>query len=277
MSLISSRRKELRLFLKIWQLPPVSPDADNHLLDNPHIVLTQIMRQEEGSEIIQLTTAIREGRPIDYFKGNEVQVIPKEELSTGMLQWADIVLTATNKTRYNLNMQMRELRGFRGGPKDGDKIICKRNYWDVLSEENALVNGTIGYLRNPHSEMIRLPQWMTNDPHEREITNILADFVSENGDTYSRCLIDKKMIMKEQPCLSWKTKYKALRSKTFDFEEPMEFMYGYAVTGWAAQGSQWGKVVVLEENFPYDKEEHKKFLYTCCTRATDKLVLVINK
>jgi DNA helicase IV len=57
----------------------------------------------------------------------------------------------------------------------------------------------------------------------------------------------------------------------------MEFMYGYAVTGWAAQGSQWGKVVVLEENFPYDKEEHKKFLYTCCTRATDKLVLVINK
>jgi len=34
------------------------------------------------------------------------------------------------------------------------------------------------------------------------------------------------------------------------------------------------KVVVLEEQFPFDKNEHAKWLYTACTRASEKLVLV---
>lgn len=37
---------------------------------------------------------------------------------------------------------------------------------------------------------------------------------------------------------------------------------------------EWPKVVVLEENFPFDKEEHVRWLYTACTRSSEKLVLV---
>jgi ATP-dependent exoDNAse (exonuclease V) beta subunit len=32
--------------------------------------------------------------------------------------------------------------------------------------------------------------------------------------------------------------------------------------------------MVIEENFPFDREEHKRWLYTACTRAAEKLVLV---
>ena len=39
-------------------------------------------------------------------------------------------------------------------------------------------------------------------------------------------------------------------------------------------GSEWDKVLVIEERFPFDKEEHKRWLYTACTRAAKKLVLV---
>ena len=39
-------------------------------------------------------------------------------------------------------------------------------------------------------------------------------------------------------------------------------------------GSEWDKVLILEEDFPFDKEEHKKWLYTAITRASQKLVLV---
>ncbi len=39
-------------------------------------------------------------------------------------------------------------------------------------------------------------------------------------------------------------------------------------------GSEWDKVLVIEEKFPFDKEEHKRWLYTACTRAAKKLVLV---
>jgi exodeoxyribonuclease-5 len=55
---------------------------------------------------------------------------------------------------------------------------------------------------------------------------------------------------------------------------PKEVAYGYAITCHKAQGSEWDKVLVLEESFPFDKEEHKRWLYTACTRASDKLILV---
>ena len=39
-------------------------------------------------------------------------------------------------------------------------------------------------------------------------------------------------------------------------------------------GSEWDKVLILEEDFPFDKEEHKRWLYTACTRAKEKLVII---
>lgn len=110
------------------QLPPVDSNEDNHLLDTPHIFLDEIMRQAAESEIIQLSMKIRNGEPIEYMKGNEVQIIHKSELNTGMLQWADQILVATNNTRHAINMQMRQLLGLEGTPQDGDKMICLRNY-----------------------------------------------------------------------------------------------------------------------------------------------------
>ena len=59
-----------------------------------------------------------------------------------------------------------------------------------------------------------------------------------------------------------------------NFSLPYEFLYGYAITGHKSQGSQWGKVLVIEENFPFDRTEHAKWLYTCITRASSKAVLV---
>ena len=55
---------------------------------------------------------------------------------------------------------------------------------------------------------------------------------------------------------------------------PIEFNYGYAITCHRSQGSQWDKVLVLEERFPFEAEDHKRWLYTAVTRAADKLVLV---
>jgi exodeoxyribonuclease-5 len=72
-----------------FQIPPIDKKADNHILDHPHVFLDQIMRQAEESEIIRLTMAIREGKPIDYFKGSEVQVLRPGEVVEGMYHWAD--------------------------------------------------------------------------------------------------------------------------------------------------------------------------------------------
>ena len=46
------------------QLPPVDKDEDNHVLDNPHIFLDEIMRQAQDSEIIRLSMWIRDGKAL---------------------------------------------------------------------------------------------------------------------------------------------------------------------------------------------------------------------
>lgn len=257
-----------------FQLPPIDKNDDNHLLDNPHIFLDEIMRQAQESDIIRLTMQIRNGENIPYMNGKEVMIIPKKELVTGHLLWADTILTATNVTRHNINNQMRNLLGFEGDLNEGETIICKRNYWDVLNNEgDALVNGTIGKVKNIHDSYINIPYYIQNNRHR--IPTIMCDFIPEVGSTYLSVNLDKDFLLDENPCVDWRISYRLgkLRNKIGDIL-PRQATYGYAITGHAAQGSQFPKVLVIEENFPFDREEHKRWLYTCCTRSEEKLVLV---
>ena len=50
------------------QLPPVSKDDDNQVLDYPHVFLDEIMRQAQESEIIRLSMHIRDGKPLEEFQ-----------------------------------------------------------------------------------------------------------------------------------------------------------------------------------------------------------------
>ena len=258
-----------------FQLPPVDKKEDNHLLDAPHIFLDEIMRQAQESEIIQLSMAIRENRPIEVFQGKEVQILNKEELNTGMLTWADQILVATNATRVSINAQMRKLLNFGEQPQDGDKIICLRNYWDCFSDnEEPLVNGTIGILKNSFLTKRYLPNIVKSIDGLSHIDLIMGDFISDSGMYFHSLEMDKKMIDIGEFSLDWKTVYQLNRNpKTKDIP-PLEFTYGYAITCHKAQGSEWDKVLVIEEKFPFDKIEHARWLYTAVTRSSEKLVLV---
>ena len=258
-----------------FQLPPVDKKEDNHLLDAPHIFLDEIMRQAQESEIIQLSMAIRENRPIEVFQGKEVQILNKEELNTGMLTWADQILVATNATRVSINAQMRKLLNFGEQPQDGDKIICLRNYWDCFSDnEEPLVNGTIGILKNSFLTKRYLPRIVKSTDGLSHIDLIMGDFISDSGMYFHSLEMDKKMIDTGEFSLDWKTVYQLNRNpKTRDIP-PLEFTYGYAITCHKAQGSEWDKVLVIEEKFPFDKTEHARWLYTAVTRSSEKLVLV---
>lgn len=255
-----------------FQLPPINKDEDNHLLDNPHVFLDEIMRQEAESEIIQLTMKIREGKPIDFFSGENVQVIQKEQLNTGMLLWADQILTATNQKRLNINAQVRALLDKGPEPEDGDKVICLRNYWDDFSMNgDPMVNGTIGTLTNVFRTWREVPKYAKCEVDKFDV--ICGDFVTDDG-IYCMTEIDRMMLMTGMKCCDWRVAYKLGRLKNKYGEiVPKEFAYGYAITCHKAQGSEWDKVLVLEESFPFDKKEHARWLYTACTRASEKLLL----
>lgn len=254
-----------------FQLPPIDKKEDNHLLDHPHIFLDEIMRQAMDSEIIRLSMDIRNGNPIEYSNGNEVIIVPKASLNTGMMQWADQILCATNNTRVALNNQMRDLLGRGDAPEDGDKVICLKNYWGCIAEnEDPLVNGTIGYIKNSFSSFALLPKFLGGDC----LDVLQAEFISDSGAEFGSLDMDKKMILTGQKCCDWKTEYKVNKNPKTAGIIPKEFTYGYAITTHKAQGSEWEKVLVIEETFPFDKTEHARWLYTAVTRASEKLVLV---
>lgn len=256
-----------------FQLPPINKDTDNHLLDAPHIFLDEIMRQATESEIIQLSMKIRNKEKIECFKGKEVQIISKEELSTGMLLWANQILVATNSTRININKKMRELLGRTDKTQDGDKIICLRNYWDSFSSQGEpLVNGTIGYLQNSFESFALIPKNMRCQTNQ--INYIYGDFLTDNNELYNNLKMDKKQIIEGEKTLNNRDSYVLSKNWKTQGLIPYEFTYGYAITGHKSQGSEWDKVLIIEENFPFEAEEHARWLYTCVTRSAKKLVLV---
>lgn len=258
-----------------FQLPQINKDESHDILENAHIFLDEVMRQAAESEIIQISMKIRNGEPIDFMKGKEVIIIPKSELVEGHLTWADQILCGTNATRENINRQMREIYGFSGLPQDGEKMICLRNYWDDCADNgDALVNGTTGTLRNPFETFRMIPNYIPIDNHRMDV--IQGDFVTSDGSTFNSVEMDKKLLIDGVKCITdGKILFRLgkLKNKIGDIV-PREFAFGYAITTHKAQGSEWDKVLVIEEKFPFSKEEHARWLYTAVTRASEKLVLV---
>ena len=258
-----------------FQLPQINKDESHDILENAHIFLDEVMRQAAESEIIQISMKIRNGESIDFMKGKEVIIIPKSELVEGHLTWADQILCGTNVTRENINRQMREIYGFSGLPQDGEKMICLRNYWDDCADNgDALVNGTTGILRNPFETFRMIPNYIPIDNHRMDV--VQGDFVTSDGSTFNSVEMDKKLLIDGVKCITdGKILFRLgkLKNKIGDIV-PREFAFGYAITTHKAQGSEWDKVLVIEEKFPFPKEEHARWLYTAVTRASERLVLV---
>ena len=257
-----------------FQLDVIDKEEHHDLLEHPHVFLDEVMRQAAESEIIRMTMDIRNGIIASYHKGEEVMVIPYKELVDGCYTWADQIICATNAKRHEINIKMREMLGYSGILQSGEKIVVKRNYWDYCTDNgNTLVNGLVGTIVNPFESFVHLPIYIKND--RRDLPIITGEFILDDGQSFGNLDFDKDFLLKEEPCVDWRVSYQlgTLKNKIGDIL-PKQVTYGYCITGHSAQGSQWNKVLVLEESFPFDRKEHARWLYSCCTRPSEKLVLV---
>jgi exodeoxyribonuclease-5 len=254
-----------------FQIPPIDKNQDNQVLEKPHVFLDEIMRQAAESEIIRLTLDIREFKAPQFQKGKEIQVVAPEQVMPGMYTWADQIICGTNKKRLEINELMRAAANRGPDPEPGDKVICCRNCWDLLdtSMENALVNGTIGYLGDFVQTEQVYPIWDIPS-----VPVLKGQILTEEDGDFPEVIVDYTALKTGKPFLTPQQAYKIFKRQDLKNTEPVEFNYGYAITGHRAQGSQWNKVLVFEETFPFDREEHARWLYTACTRAADKLILV---
>ena len=96
------------------QLPPVNGECP--LLITPHYTMKEIVRQAADNPIIQVATMARQGEIIPYGNyGDKVCVIPrhlfKGKERERLLQKADQVICGRNKTRTELNKEIRRYKG----------------------------------------------------------------------------------------------------------------------------------------------------------------------
>ena len=264
------------------QLPPLPPKAgeeetNNHVLDNPHIFLDEIMRQAQDSEIIRLSMHVREGLSLRDFPcaQEEVQIFKPHQVVDGMYLWADQILCATNAKKNQINNFVRKQLGYGEEPCIGDKIICRENHWDRLSiaDEWALTNGAIGTISKFNVEKIGYPSYICNTQVDYMYTDMRFE---EANDDFIALPIDYKKLTTDTSALTGPQIYRVngFANKGKCAPAPYEFNYAYAITTHKAQGSEWDKILVFEENFPFQNEEHKRWLYTAITRASKKLVIV---
>ena len=240
----------------IGQLPPIG--EDNGLLRSPDVILTEILRQEKDNPIIQLSLDIREGKQIKPQKNDNIVIVEKKDLVSGMLTWADQVICGYNETRATLNQSIRASLGFNDVlPVEGEKIICLKNYWDTCSKEtrSPLINGATGKIT---STSLKTKE------------NIRIDFEPDyDSDVF------KNIIMDLNPFMGKPHEFKPIKKYgRKQAVQPKYFDWGYAITTHKSQGSQYQKVLVYEEVL--NRSNHKRWLYTAVTRAEDKLILVID-
>lgn len=241
------------------QLPPI--DGESELLKHPHVFLDEVVRQAQDSEIIRLSMDIREGISLKPYKGNEVIIINKNQLNDFYYSGADQIIAAKNITRNDINWKCRKIKFGNDVPNypiEGEKAICLKNYWNVLSDSgDPLINGMIGELSGIN--------FRHNIDKYGDMMN--ANFTIGDKNKFNQLFMDYKLFAESKQTING--------DNWMDFRgmvKPMLFDYAYCITCHKSQGSEFDKVLVFNE---YMKStDHKRWLYTAATRAKKKLIIV---
>lgn len=243
------------------QLKPVGEVSwiYNKLKNDPDFVLTDILRQAADNPIIKFATMARLGQEIPYGIYDHVAVIDIEDIPKyyKSLLNADQVLCGKNTTRHMYNKKIRQLKGITSPtPVEGDKLICLRNNKKKTIGKYSLVNGMVGFATNLQTRGDLIDFTFTPDFVDKNIklTAIQKEILGENIDFQERR----------------------------NYEDNTDsFNYGYAITTYKAQGSQWPNVFIINE--PYMSCEANEFgynpewLYTAITRAEENVIIAISR
>lgn len=240
------------------QLPPVGDSYS--LMNNPSLKLETIHRHAQDNPILKVAALARTTGQIPF--QNFSQTVRKvarntdeaEEIMNDIFDNFDentLILCGRNKTRVNLNRQIRSRLGFNSDePIAGERVICLKNNYKNLTR--PIYNGMLG-------KLIKL------SPSEKHWYE--AEILFHGEDVPYQGKISKYQFHKEKYLEEVKDISYSQIGDRFDF--------GYALTVHKSQGSQAEKVLLFEEPSVYwEKDLWKRWLYTGVTRAVKELYII---
>lgn len=251
------------------QLAPVADSLGPNLSD-PTAQLTTIHRQALESPILLVATEMRQNmrllrESIDdrYVRRRGSAEEAADWICKKLDERADaVVLTATNKIRQNINRIARKNRGFMEPIQAGDQLVVLLNNKDLgkMNGETLVVEGVSPVCGN-----------------KGEDTKIFRVF--SGGEVF---FVHGPSIGAEM------LDFKRARGRWGFLRDPSQWLhvdYGYALTSWKAQGSEWKEVCfIIDDKLKWrasnggsegqDPVGMKRLLYTSITRAKEKLLIL---
>ena len=158
-----------------------------------------------------------------------------------------MILVGKNDTRHKCNRRHRELKKIESlTPKAGERLVCLKN-----DRAKNLFNGgtwTVEKVRKSNGAAVRMVVAPEDAGDVKRTTEIKVHpyfFEGREGE------------------LTWD-----------DIKEFQQFTFGYALTVHKSQGSQWNNVVLIDESAVF-REDRRRHLYTCITRAAEQITVVM--
>ena len=317
----SGRGCSLLLLGDTAQLPPVGEELSPALsstylrsmfLNVSAVELTQVMRQLDGSGILQNATMLRHiiagggGALLPQIKlkgfadicrvqGEElIEAIESAYNSVGIDE--TIILCRSNKRAniYNEGIRRRILYREEELNRGDVLMIVKNNYYwrEELGKQDKTILEKIDFIANGDTAEI-VYVGSTEEMYGFRFADVTLSLTD-----YEDCELDVKIMLNtltsESPSLTrnesetlfaavWED-YPEIRSKRKRMEEvrknpyynALQVKYGYAVTCHKAQGGQWKRVFIDQGYVTPDMAgpDYYRWLYTAFTRASEKLYLV---
>jgi ATP-dependent exoDNAse (exonuclease V) alpha subunit len=233
-----------------FQLPPVSGEG-YFSSKEPDWLLTEVHRQAAESGILRLATDVRAGAgplaPDAY--GPDCAVISSDQAAArerDLLEWCDVVVVGTHLTRRHFIREYRRAAARASPlPGAGEPLVCLQN-----DHRRGLLNGQIWRcLRDARpSGAMRCEVPLQDDSGARIVAEAWTHDFLDQGRALDAAAFGERR-----------------RCARFDF--------GYALTCHKAQGSEYDRVLVIDESSVF-REHASRWLYTAATRAKEQLVVV---
>ena len=253
------------------QLPPVS--GEGFLMQDPDLRLEKIHRQAEGNPIIALSKSIRETGKLDKrLEGEHVRFARLQQLDSLLRQrYANfdggeklVTIVYTNRRRVGTNLRTRSILQISGSPKTGEQIVCLKNVRGL-----PVYNGMRGWIRELNGRETKWPWQLKSKVLFEDNTTFSASMCAQqfNREKTFSSLGDVEAAILE-------TAKKNVRLWGWEDVGHL-FDFGYCMTGHRMQGSQCEDVMVVLELPPMlSADDKKRWIYTCISRASERVTLV---
>lgn len=289
------------------QLPPVgmdeSPALDRNCMDVfggvSYLSLNTVVRQAEGSGILQNATALRTdldaGRLAIRTEGfADVERIGGGELidalNSAYSEFGEdetIVICRSNKKAVRYNLGIRSMVDFKEEKLlRGDKLMIVKNCYQFLDEESPMeyiANGDVARLERIGnfedryglhfaSATLTFPDY----DDERIVAKVLLDTLESDSASLTsqqQSALYEGVNEDYSHIKSKKRRYEQVREDAY--YNALQLKYAQAITCHKAQGGQWDCVFI---DCPFWEDEMTrddlKWMYTALTRAKKKVYLV---